>query len=115
MRTLLWIAALLVIGAVAGYGVPLAAESAGTTCSALEKRFLTLATETRATGAERDAASLGRALLGSLQGFTNGNLAAEYARREHPNLPAGFGCVVMYWRTFLPGAKVPGLPGLRPA
>lgn len=105
MHTLLWVVALLVVGGIAAYGGPLAAEGAGSTCGALEKRFVTLATDTRATGTERDAASFGRALLGSLQTLTNGNLAAEYARREHPNLPAGFGCVVLYWRSFVPGEK----------
>ena len=35
----------------------------------------------------------------------------EAVLREHPDLPPGFGCVVLYWRSFLPGEKA----GQRPA
>ncbi len=105
------------IGSAAAYGIPLAAESASTTCSALEKRFVALTAPARGGGsaAERDLADLGRAFLGNLQNFSNGSFATEYAIREYPNLPPGFGCVALYWRTFLPGERTPALPGQRPA
>jgi hypothetical protein len=111
MRAFLWLVALVVIGGAAAYGVPLAAESASTTCNALEKRFIALNAPARGgSGPERDLANLGRAFLGNLQNVSNGSFATEYAIREYPNLPPGFGCAVLYWRTFLPGGKTPVAP-----
>src|SRR5262249_48569504 len=106
MRTLLWIVVVLVIGCGAAYGIPLAAESSGTTCDAFEKRFVAVNAPARGnSGTAQDAADLARSFMGALQGVSKGGFATEYALRQYPNLPPGFGCVVLYWRTFLPGEK----------
>jgi hypothetical protein len=89
----------IVLLAVASYGLPLIIESADNPCNALERRFVNQAAPPNQPG----VASLGRAFLGGLQGLTNGSFAIEYVRREHPNLPTGIACVEEYWRTFLPG------------
>ena len=94
----------IVLIALLAYGVPLVSESTDSPCSALERRFVVVATKGASEpGADPNVASLGRAFLGQLQGVSNGNFAIEYVRHEHPNLPAGLACVEEYWRSLLPG------------
>jgi hypothetical protein len=91
----------VVVLAAAGYGLPLLLESATTACSAFEKRFVAASTKPP-PGSDPGAATL-RAVLGGLQGMSNGALGAEYARREYENLPPGIGCTVAYWRLTISG------------
>jgi hypothetical protein len=100
MRALVLILLALLVAGAAAYGLPLVSESAGTTCNALEKRFIAVSFPARGTSnPDPDLAALGRAFLGGLQNFSKGSFATEYALREYPNLPSGIGCVVLYWRT----------------
>jgi hypothetical protein len=103
-RLILFVVAL----AAAGYGLPLLFESAGTACSAFEKKFV--AASTKPPPGSDQGAALGRAILGGLQGMSNGALGAEYARREYESLPPGIGCTVAYWRLLVTGEAPPAHP-----
>lgn len=87
-----WLIALVII-LVAMFFYPQFNESASTTCAATEKRFARSAFEPKEGGS----------LLGALivSGVSNGALASEFAKNEHPNLPATLGCVVVYYHMMI--------------
>src|SRR5258706_7888692 len=93
---------LVVVVLAFAYAAPLVAESTGSPCDALEKRFVAVNTHGQAPR-DPDFDALRRGFLGSLQGFSSGSFATEYVRRQHPNLPVGLGCTLEFWRSFLPG------------
>jgi len=71
------------------YFYPQINEGTGSTCAALEKRFV------RDAFSNEQGGDVFSALLSS--GATNGALAASMVKSASPNLPAALGCLQIYY------------------
>jgi hypothetical protein len=76
-------------------GYPLINEGAGNACSALEKRWYTVSVSAS------DNSLVESAVIRSLIEAGEGLFAAEYVRKELPEIPPAVTCSYRYWRSFL--------------
>lgn len=74
---------------------PLINESAGSSCSAFEKRWLTV------TNVSKEQTIIESAVIRSLLNETDGLFAEEYARRYWPEVPPLVTCYFYYWRSMV--------------
>jgi hypothetical protein len=91
LKNILLLAVLLaLIGA-----YPLINEDTASSCSAVERRYLALQPM---AGSDSTGDSFARALASGVQNLTNGALARDTVKRQHPNLPAAVTCTWYYWK-----------------
>jgi hypothetical protein len=92
MKALLVCIAVAVVIAV---GYPLVNEDTTSTCSALERRLITVSSTDK-----RDLPAL--LALGALQrSVSDGAFATALVKQQSPNVPASVSCTVTYWRVLV--------------
>jgi len=96
MKRLIILAALVVF--LTGY--PLVNEGAGNACSALEKRWYTVAISAE------DKSLVESAVIRSLIEAGEGLLASEYVRKKLPKIPPYVTCYYYYWLSFLDESRL---------
>ena len=101
MRTIFRSGLLVIVVVGIFFGFPLVYEHAGSTCVAFEKRLLAPPPDTATSDPERALAALRAAFMSGLQHLSDGSVAAEVARRRHPDWSPGVACVVEYWRSLV--------------